>query len=75
MKIISIWWCFSAKGVETFQQALEISPKSVSAHYGLAAGMLGLAKECNNLGAYRWGATVLEVSCLEVYKYYYLLKR
>ncbi|XP_068305808.1 tetratricopeptide repeat protein SKI3 [Pyrus communis] len=48
------------KGVETFQQALEISPKSVSAHYGLAAGMLGLAKECNNLGAYRWGATVLE---------------
>lgn len=48
------------QGVEAFQQALEISPKSVSAHYGLASGLLCLAKECNNLGAYRWGATVLE---------------
>nr|XP_011464990.1 PREDICTED: tetratricopeptide repeat protein 37 [Fragaria vesca subsp. vesca] len=48
------------KGVEAFQQALEFSPKSVSAHYGLSSGLLGLAKECINLGAFRWGATVLE---------------
>lgn len=48
------------KGVETFQQALEFSPKSVSAHYGLSSGLLGLAKECINLGAFKWGASVLE---------------
>ncbi|KAL6176261.1 hypothetical protein ACLB2K_052896 [Fragaria x ananassa] len=48
------------KGVEAFQQALEFSPKSVSAHYGLSSGLLGLAKECINLGAFGWGATVLE---------------
>lgn len=53
------------KGVEAFQQALEFSPKSVSAHYGLSSGLLGLAKECINLGAFKWGATVLEVNCLE----------
>lgn len=48
------------KGVEQFQKALEISPQSVSAEYGLASGLLGLAKECINLGAFRWGASLLE---------------
>ncbi|KAF5462290.1 hypothetical protein F2P56_018311 [Juglans regia] len=48
------------KGVEQFRQALEISPQSVSAQYGLASGLLGLAKECVNLGAFRWGASLLE---------------
>ncbi|XP_050376108.1 tetratricopeptide repeat protein SKI3 [Argentina anserina] len=48
------------KGVEAFQQALEFSPQSVSAHYGLSLGLLSLAKECINLGAFRWGAAVLE---------------
>lgn len=76
-KIYLMWRCFYVKGVEAFQQALEISPKSVSAHYGLASGLLCLAKECNNLGAYRWGATVLEVNCLRVFKdlQFKLLKR
>ena len=50
------------KGVEQFRQALEISPQCVPAQYGLALGLLGLAKDCINLGAYRWGASLLEVS-------------
>ncbi|KAF3446960.1 hypothetical protein FNV43_RR12140 [Rhamnella rubrinervis] len=48
------------KGVEQFQQALQISPQCVSAHYGLASGLLGLAKECIYLGAFQWGATLLD---------------
>ncbi|KAK9269809.1 hypothetical protein L1049_025382 [Liquidambar formosana] len=48
------------KGVEQFRLALDISPQSVSAHYGLASGLLGLSKECINLGAFRWGASLLE---------------
>ena len=50
------------KGIEQFRQALEISPKSVSAHYGLASGLLSLSKECTNLGAFRWGTSLLEVT-------------
>lgn len=57
-------WVSCTKGVEQFRQALEISPQSVSAQYGLASGLLGLAKECVNLGAFRWGASLLEVSSL-----------
>ncbi|KAK7308220.1 hypothetical protein VNO77_41821 [Canavalia gladiata] len=48
------------KGVEQFRQALEISPECVPAQSGLALGLLGLAKDCINLGAYRWGASLLE---------------
>lgn len=54
---------FCIKGVERFKQALEISPESVSARYGIASGLLGLAKAWINLGAFRWGASLLEVSC------------
>lgn len=50
------------KGIEQFQQTLKISPKNASAHYGLASSLLGLSKECVNLGAFRWGASLLEVS-------------
>lgn len=53
---------FSTKGIEQFQQALKISPHNASAHYGLASALLGLAKECVNLGAFKWGASLLEVS-------------
>ncbi|KAG4404030.1 hypothetical protein GLYMA_01G245200v4 [Glycine max] len=49
-----------SKGVEQFRQALEISPRCVPAQYGLALGLLGLAKDCINLGAYQWGASLLE---------------
>ncbi|KAL0387564.1 UNVERIFIED_CONTAM: Tetratricopeptide repeat protein SKI3 [Sesamum radiatum] len=49
------------KGIEHFQQTLEISPHNVSALYGLASALLGLAKECANLGAFRWGASLLEL--------------
>ncbi|GAU29535.1 hypothetical protein TSUD_115580 [Trifolium subterraneum] len=48
------------KGVEQFQQALEISPDCVPAQYGLALGLLSLAKDCINLGAYQWGSSLLE---------------
>ncbi|KAI4336665.1 hypothetical protein L6164_015163 [Bauhinia variegata] len=48
------------KGVEHYRQALEILPQCVSAHYGLASGLLGLAKYCINLGAYKWGSSYLE---------------
>ncbi|KAG8386967.1 hypothetical protein BUALT_Bualt03G0203700 [Buddleja alternifolia] len=48
------------KGIEQFQQALTISPRNVSVHYGLASALLGLAKECTSLGAFRWGASLLE---------------
>ncbi|GLU00145.1 hypothetical protein SLE2022_175370 [Rubroshorea leprosula] len=51
------------KGVEQFQQALKISPQSVSAQYGLASGLLGLSKECISLGAFKWGASLLEEAC------------
>lgn len=56
-----IKWFLYLKGIEQFQQALQISPQCVSAHYGLASGLLGLAKECIYLGAFQWGATLLEV--------------
>ncbi|KAH9694130.1 tetratricopeptide repeat protein SKI3 [Citrus sinensis] len=46
-----------------FQLALKISSENVSAHYGLASGLLGLAKQCINLGAFRWGASLLEDAC------------
>ncbi|KAJ4836894.1 hypothetical protein Tsubulata_037363 [Turnera subulata] len=51
------------KGAEQFRQALEISPHNVSANYGLASALLGLSKECLNLGAFRWGASLLEDAC------------
>lgn len=51
------------KGLELFQQAVKITPQNVSAHYGLASGLLGLSKECINLGAFRWGASLLEDAC------------
>lgn len=50
------------KGIEFFRQALQISPQNVAACYGLAYSLLGLAKECIDLGAYKWGASLLEVS-------------
>lgn len=52
---------FCKKGVEQFQRALEISPQNVSANYGLASGLLAWSKECMNMGAFRWGASLLEV--------------
>lgn len=63
-----IWsWCFNEfeKGVEHFQQALEISPKSITAQFGLSSGLLGLAKECINKGAFKWASFLSEVwSCI-----------
>lgn len=59
------------KGVEQFQQALEISPDYVSAQYGLALGLLGLAKDCISLGAYQWGASLLEVFFFSAILFHY----
>lgn len=52
------------KGVEHFQQALEISPKSITAQFGLSSGLLGLAKECISKGAFKWASSLLEVCYL-----------
>lgn len=59
---VPISFYFSAKGIEQFQQAIKISPHNASANYGLGSALLGLAKECINSGAFRWGASLLEVS-------------
>ncbi|CAK9325078.1 unnamed protein product [Citrullus colocynthis] len=48
------------KGVEHFRQALEISPKSITAQFGLSSGLLGLAKEYINRGAFKWASFLLE---------------
>ncbi|KAM0061737.1 putative tetratricopeptide-like helical domain superfamily [Helianthus debilis subsp. tardiflorus] len=48
------------KGVEMFQQALQISPENLAAHYGLGCALLELSKECISSGAFRWGASILE---------------
>ncbi|KAL1190009.1 Tetratricopeptide repeat protein SKI3 [Cardamine amara subsp. amara] len=48
------------KGVELFEQALEISPQNISVLYGLASGKLSWSKECINLGAFGWAASLLE---------------
>ncbi|KAI3757028.1 hypothetical protein L6452_04561 [Arctium lappa] len=48
------------KGAEHFQQALQISPENVAAHYGLGCALLELSKECISSGAFRWGASILE---------------
>ncbi|PKU77719.1 tetratricopeptide repeat protein SKI3 [Dendrobium catenatum] len=48
------------KGIELFRHALEVSPQNVSAHFGLASGLLGLSKECASIGAYEWGASLLK---------------
>ncbi|XP_010537256.1 PREDICTED: tetratricopeptide repeat protein SKI3 isoform X2 [Tarenaya hassleriana] len=48
------------KGVEQFEQALKILPKNSSVLYGLASGLLSWSKECVNLGAFRWAASLLE---------------
>lgn len=62
------------KGVEHFQRALEISPKSITAQFGLSSGLLGLAKECINRGAFKWASFLLEV-CYLVSKGYSPLTR
>uniref|UniRef100_A0A7C9E7T7 UDP-N-acetylglucosamine--peptide N-acetylglucosaminyltransferase SPINDLY n=1 Tax=Opuntia streptacantha TaxID=393608 RepID=A0A7C9E7T7_OPUST len=48
------------KGIEQFRYALELHPHNVSAQYGLASGLLALAKESINLGAFVWAASLLE---------------
>ncbi|XP_022158433.1 tetratricopeptide repeat protein SKI3 isoform X2 [Momordica charantia] len=42
------------------KQALEISPKSITAQFGLSSGLLGLAKECINKGAFKWASFLSE---------------
>lgn len=52
------------QGVEQFRRALEISPANISVHFGLSSALLGLSKECINLGAFSWAASLLEVSSM-----------
>ncbi|XP_033131987.1 tetratricopeptide repeat protein SKI3 [Brassica rapa] len=46
--------------VELFEQALKISPQNISVLYGLASGLLSWSKECIDLGAFGWAASLLE---------------
>lgn len=48
--------------MELFEQALKISPQNISVLYGLASGLLSWSKECINLGAFGWAASLLEVN-------------
>lgn len=48
------------QGIEHFRHALEVYPHNISAQYGLASGLLALAKESINLGAFVWAASLLE---------------
>ncbi|KAL7128860.1 hypothetical protein ABFS83_13G022300 [Erythranthe nasuta] len=57
---ISLMLSSFRKGIEQFQQALNISSHNVSAQYGLGSALLGLAKECVNMGALKWGSSLLE---------------
>ncbi|CAE6228399.1 unnamed protein product [Arabidopsis arenosa] len=61
------------KGVELFEQALKISPQNISGLYGLASGLLSWSKECINLGAFGWAASLLEA--YDVLGLYYGLGR
>ncbi|XP_010932168.1 tetratricopeptide repeat protein SKI3 isoform X1 [Elaeis guineensis] len=47
------------KGVEQFRHALEMTPHNVSAHFGLASGLLAWSKDCIKSGAFGWGASLL----------------
>lgn len=48
------------QGVEQFRHALEIAPRNVSAHFGLASCLLAWSRECVNSGEFCWGAALLE---------------
>ncbi|XP_073008448.1 tetratricopeptide repeat protein SKI3 isoform X1 [Typha latifolia] len=48
------------KGVEQFRCALEVAPQNLSAKFGLSAGLLALARDCVNSGAFDWAATLLK---------------
>ncbi|WOL13945.1 tetratricopeptide repeat protein SKI3 isoform X1 [Canna indica] len=47
------------KGVEQFRCALELAPCNLSAHFGLASGLLGWSKDCIKSGAFVWAADLL----------------
>ncbi|KAF5205678.1 Tetratricopeptide repeat protein [Thalictrum thalictroides] len=49
-----------SKGIEHFRLAVEVAPQNASTNFRLAAGFLGLSKECVNSGAFGWGASLLE---------------
>ena len=45
-----------------FRSAIEKAPTHVVAQCGLAAALLGRARECTGSGALAWAATLLKVS-------------
>ncbi|KAJ7518221.1 hypothetical protein O6H91_21G059300 [Diphasiastrum complanatum] len=48
------------KAIDTFRTTLESVPNLLGAKYGLAASLLGRARECVGQAAYGWGAKLLE---------------
>jgi superkiller protein 3 len=56
-----VWnWC---RLLSSFDLLLQLMPEDLSANFGLASGLLGWARECTSLGAFRYAATLLKV-CL-----------
>ncbi|RRT39850.1 hypothetical protein B296_00057755 [Ensete ventricosum] len=49
-------------GVEQFRCAMELAPHNISAHLGLASGLLGWSKDCIKSGAFGWAADLLQGS-------------
>ncbi|RWV77236.1 hypothetical protein GW17_00061963, partial [Ensete ventricosum] len=49
-------------GVEQFRCAMELAPHNISAHLGLASGLLGWSQDCIKSGAFGWAADLLQGS-------------
>ncbi|XP_064982269.1 tetratricopeptide repeat protein SKI3-like isoform X2 [Musa acuminata AAA Group] len=48
------------QGVEQFRCAMELAPHNISAHLGLASGLLDWSKDCIKSGAFGWAADLLQ---------------
>lgn len=49
------------QAIDKFRSAIEQAPNHVVAQCGLAAALLGRARECTGSGALAWAATLLKV--------------
>lgn len=56
-------WCFGSylQAIDIFRNALDKVPGNVVAQCGLAAALLGRARQCTSVGALAWAARLLQV--------------
>lgn len=52
---------FCLQAIDMFRNAIEKAPGHVVAQCGLAAALLGRARQCTGVGALAWAATLLQV--------------